>query len=218
MSEHAILIASIGVVVASVAVVVTFVGVIWSGILTRKSNEITLGSNTLTMQSNELTEKNLLLQHRPWLLIGEPRINMLWGQKETWNKRAYSEMTLDRWEENVPIKEVNWEIITENNGNTPITNINFHDIGQWDKKITPDMMKQSLPRSTSSILLPHEKSLHSLVIHLHKDLKDKDRPYFVGHMYTYDYTDYNGKITSHVVGKIWSFAVDEWTIHHTWID
>jgi len=201
-----------------IAISVTLVGVIWSGILTRKSNEITLGSNTLTTQSNELTEKNLLLQHRPWLLIGEPQLHMLWGQKETWNERAYSEMTLDRWDANVPIKKIVWEITTENNGNTPITNIKFYEIEQWDKEITIDMMKKSNLNNTSSILLPHEKSLHTLSVYLHKDLKEKDRPFFVGHMYTYDYTDYNGKTTSHVVGKIWSFVVDEWTIHHTWID
>ena len=137
--------AIIGVIVASVAVIITFVGVIWNGILTRESNENTQESNTLTIQSNVLTEKNLLLQHRPWLLIGEPEIFMLWGQKETWNKRAYEEMTIDKWNANVPIKQVNWVITTENNGNTPITNIVGYEISQWDNTITPDMVKHATP-------------------------------------------------------------------------
>ena len=194
-----------------IAIGITLVGVIWTGILTRRSND-------MTKTSNELTEKNLFLLQRPWLVIGNPILSMIWGSKETWNEKAYAELTLDKWNENHPFEKITWQIPVQNNGNTPIQNIKIKKIMQWEQEITIDMVKQAPVSDAPSTMLPKQSTTYPITVNLKNVPNSKSKNFWVGYMFLYEYKGHDGKITSHHVGEIWVFREDTWEGHYTWID
>lgn len=194
-----------------VAILVAITGVVWSGILTRQSNNE-------TKLSNVLMKKNLFLLHRPWLVITNPEIIFIQGITEKWNKKSYDSLTLDKWNANQPLQQIEWKYTIYNNGNVPIKNICVHNIEQWDKEITPQMLEESAQRITSSTLLPQGSTQYSIVMKLSNVKNYETRNYWVGVLFTYDYDNYDEKTSSHHVGRIWSFREDSWRGKDSWTD
>ena len=196
MSEHAVLIASIGVMVASVAVVITFVGIYLS--------------NQKTKESNDLLRKDLTNKLRPWMRIE--------GCKPVF--ATFSDGTVVEWK-NVPAKQDSTnDILIEsvkmistltNFGNTPCYFVSR--MRRSDSMLTRDeLINDVLREKTPGICMPQGDILknNKVPAKIWDNLHTKHFFIGVGIIYRLDDT------TEVEMGRIWEIGFAENTVTDDW--
>ena len=189
-------------IAAFVAISITLTGVIWTGILTRKSNEI--------------MEKDLIMRHRPWIIIDAPILERAKINSDTDFTRIVSADELlsishDKLH-TLGKTEFHWRLDVQNTGFTPAVNFTIHSLKRWDLEITIDELKKensALPVSTN-ILFPQEKSRQSIQFDIQNWNEDIFKYFWAGFIVRYEFEDHLRKTQIVTIYKIWKFQTSGW--------
>ena len=175
-------------------------------------------SNISTKRSNNIMERDMIVRHRPWILMSDPKIVFVRTHNKNFSSEEFLSMDFDDKAALDPFM-IKWTYHIENVGLLPARNLKvfqYEDWGGLEKtkpKYDPDDNSNGRP------LLPGEKKMYYIDITFAKFNQFPNALRFIQNSICYEFRDHENKKQIQIISKIWSFQGDgSFLEQHYWID